>query len=103
MSSQGGASKAATYGWPVVCAIAALGYAEWRAQGLSGELASRPPVAILAVDASVLRLIDENPGMKAEEAIGRVRNAAQRLADAGYVVLDTSQVYGYPADFEAHP
>jgi hypothetical protein len=103
MSQVSSPSKLTALGWPVLCAAVALGYSEWRAQRLDAELASRPPVAILTVDASVLRLIEENPGLKAEEAIARVRGAGQKLADAGYVVFDSPQVYGYPVDIEAQP
>lgn len=89
--------------WPAVCALLAIGYAEWRVSNVENEIAARPPIAVLPVDASVIRIIEENPGMKAEEAIARVREAGQRLADAGYVVLNTDQVFGYPIDIEARP
>lgn len=89
--------------WPVVLAGMTIAYVEWRARQLEDEIAARPPIAVLPVDASVIRIIEETPGVKAEEAIARVRSAGQRLADAGYVVLNTDQVYGYPIDIEARP
>lgn len=96
-------SRFLVLGWPLLCMAGAVGYVEWRMSALSMEIAARPPVAILPVDASVIRIIEENPGVKVEEAIARVRGAGQRLADAGYVVFNASQVYGYPSDIEAQP
>lgn len=89
--------------WPIILVGLGLAYGEWRARQLEDEIAARPPIAVLPVDASVIRIIEETPGIKAEEAIARVREAGQRLADAGYVVLNADQVYGYPIDIEARP
>lgn len=89
--------------WPIVLAGTTVAYVEWRTRQVEDEIAARPPIAVLPVDASVIRIIEETPGIKAEEAIARVRSAGQRLADAGYVVLNSDQVYGYPIDIEARP
>jgi len=87
----------------LLAGIALLAYGDWRLRALERELEARPPLAVLAVDATVIRLLDENPGMTAEQAVGRVREAGRRLAESGYVVLDAPHVYGYPAEIEARP
>ncbi len=103
MSADSSAWNRVTLLWPIACMLVAFSYAEWRVSNVETELVARPPIAVLPVDASVIRIIDENPGIKAEEAIKRVRAAAERLADSGYVVLNVDQVYGYPIDVEARP
>ncbi|MEY2161673.1 MULTISPECIES: hypothetical protein [unclassified Rhodanobacter] len=87
-------------GWPVVVAAVALRLAG--VTGLSEELAERPRIAVLDVQGAVqasLRAGSTDEDLSA--AVARVQGAARRLRSAGYVVLDTSYVYAFPAEYEA--
>lgn len=86
--------------WPVVVAGVALRLAG--VIGLSEELAERPRIAVMDVQAAVqagLRPGSTDADLRA--SVARVQDAARRLRSAGYVVLDTSYVYAFPGEYEA--
>lgn len=89
--------------WPLLAAIAAIGFAEIRYRQLVQELQARPPVAVIPVDDVVVEKLRANPGVDAQAEIIRVRQAGERLAESGYIVLDARTVYAYPTDLEARP
>lgn len=96
----GGARWAVVLGWPVVVAAVALRLAG--VMGLNEELAERPRIAVMDVQAAVqsgLRPGSTDADLRA--SVARVQDAARRLRSAGYVVLDTSYVYAFPAEYEA--
>ena len=87
-------------GWPVVVAAVALRLAG--VTGLAGELAERPRIAVMDIQAQVQAGL--HPGSTDQDlraSVARVQDAARRLRSAGYVVLDTSYVYAFPAEYEA--
>lgn len=90
-------------GWPVLLALVVIGVTEYRHHQVLVELSMRPPIAIIPVDEMVIATIEANPSGRVEGAIRHVREGGKRLAENGYVVLDASQVYGYPKDIEARP
>lgn len=93
----------ATWVVPVLLAILILGYVEVRHRQVMAEVAARPPVAIIPVDDLVVEALARNPGLSAQAEVIRIRQAGQRLAESGYVVLNARDVYGYPRDLEARP
>ncbi|UJJ60573.1 hypothetical protein [Rhodanobacter denitrificans] len=98
--SWGAVRWAVVLGWPVVVAAVALRLAGLT--GLSEELAERPRIAVMDVQAAVQASL--RPGStdkELQDAVARVQDAARRLRSAGYVVLDTSYVYAFPGEYEA--
>lgn len=89
--------------WPVVVAAAALRLAG--AWDVGNALAERPRVVVLDVQGAVQReLVARGGDDKAlAAATDHVRDYARSLRSAGYVVLDTSYVYAFPAEFESVP
>lgn len=69
---------------------------------LGVELAARPPVAVLHVDASILEALSKggSGSTSVDAEIARVRATGEKLAKAGYLVLDAKTVYAFPADYE---
>ena len=87
----------------LVVAVGSGVYAHLRVRALEAELAARPPIAVIDMS----RIASEAaPGATLEDLNGRVtraRSAVERLAGAGYVVLERSQVEGYPVSLEVRP
>lgn len=91
---------AVVLGWPVI--VAGLALRLTGVIGLSTELAERPRIAVMDIQGAVqasLRAGSTDKDLNA--AVARVQDAARRLRAAGYVVLDTSYVYAFPAEYEA--
>lgn len=76
----------------------ALGF--MKISDLRAEIDSRPPVAILDVNANVMSVIDNTPGISADAATRKTYEIGAKLARSGYVVLDRSTLVAYPDAFE---
>lgn len=99
-ASWGALRWAVVLGWPVLVAAAALRLAGVSALG--EEIAERPRIAVMDIQGAVqagLHAGSSDAELKA--SVARVQDAARRLRAAGYVVLDTSYVYAFPAEYEA--
>jgi hypothetical protein len=84
-----------------VAAGIGVGYAEWRVSAVEDELQVSPRIAVLPVYETIKRKAED--GASAEEAAKAPMEAAKRLADQGFVVLDADRVYAYPAPLEVRP
>jgi hypothetical protein len=87
--------------WPV---LVAGGAAWWTLSRLDQALADRPPVVYVDELAAVRREPDAgSPEATARAGVARSQQAAQRLADAGFLVLTRRAVYAAPPDLEVQP
>lgn len=89
--------------WPLVCSLAAVLWSQYQANELRAELAARPLVAVLPVDDLVLADIAKRQSADPAPSVRLVREMADRLAGAGYIVLDQSTVFAAPEVFVARP
>lgn len=93
-------------GWGIIAllvAVASCAYSVIQVRRLEAELASRPPIA-------VVDLTQVTEGTNAEvtvevinERLTRVQAVSQKLAAAGYVVLERGNVEAYPVAIEVRP
>jgi len=95
------------FAWPVVAAVGVVYLLAPRVLSLDtlrSDVASRPPIAVIDVDAAVANGMGKSPtDQSLADAKQRVQDAARKLRGAGYIVLDAKDVFAYPADFEAKP
>lgn len=92
------------FGLPLLMLASAGGMFFYTKKLIADELASRPPIAVLPVRDSVLRIAkDSKDPERLEDAISQVNKAGKSLKDAGYLVLDADYVYAYPGEVEANP
>jgi hypothetical protein len=98
-----GLQVCAIVGWPIIVVAVALRLSG--AWGVGDALAERPRVVVLDVQGAVQRELAARGGddKALAAATDHVRDYARSLRSAGYVVLDTSYVYAFPADFETVP
>ncbi len=76
--------------------VVASGYlgARWAAEDLRAELALRPPVVLFDMAAAVRGVAPD----RLAAVVAREKARAERLADAGFLVLDAQAVIAAPAD-----
>lgn len=88
--------------WPPLAALlVACGLYQWK---LKPALAARPPVAVINVERAVETGMGKDASTAAvQAAIAKTRAEATALRAHGYVVLNASYVYAYPATYEANP
>lgn len=87
--------------WPVVCALVVFMAMKGQTDRLAAELAARPAIAVLPVDQMLNNFVESTRGeAPIEEGMAEVTQTATQLAQSGYVVLDASNVYAYPEEFE---
>jgi hypothetical protein len=98
-----GLQVSAIVAWPVIVAAVALRLAG--AWGVGDALVERPRVVVLDVQGAVQRELAARGGddKALAAATDHVRDYARSLRSAGYVVLDASYVYAFPAEFESVP
>jgi len=93
--------------WPVVVALLAIYFVAPRVlhlDTLRADVGARPPIAVIDVDGAIANTLADKPSNeKLVEAQQKVQDAARKLREAGYIVLDSKNVFAYPADFEAKP
>ena len=82
----------------LVAATASAGYAHYRFEALQQQVDRTPPIAIVQL-ADFIQQMPPNPSAEDMKALyERYGNIVDRLADAGYLVLDGQAVAGAPAD-----
>jgi hypothetical protein len=69
--------------------------ARWAAKDLRTELALRPPVVLFDLAGAVRGVAPD----RLPAALARHKRQAERLADAGFLVLDAQAVIAAPPDF----
>lgn len=80
---------------------AAMGAWGWnRIRALEEELATRPPIAVLDVNALVMKALEANPRQSPEEAASGAYKVGEVLANKGYVVIHKGSIVAYPVEFE---
>jgi hypothetical protein len=101
------AQWAVLFAWPIIAAIGTVYILAPRVLSLDtlrSDVASRPPIAVIDVDAAIASGMGKAPtDQSLESSKQRVQDAARKLRGAGYIVLDTKSVFAYPSDFEAKP
>lgn len=85
----------------VASAAIGMGFAEWRIRGVEAELQVSPRIAVLPVYETIRAKVES--GMSQDQAARVPMEAAERLADQGFIVLDAGRVYAYPEPLEVHP
>ena len=88
----------------LVGGMAALAYIGWQqASELSAELAARPPIAIVDVNAIVMEQLSSQPGLTAEQGAVSAYKMGEVLASKGYIVIHKGSIVAYPAEYEVAP
>jgi len=86
--------------WPLICTVGAAAYGYRQIQTLRGDVVARPPLAIIDVNGAVMERIEKNPARGHEAAAQEVYAVGAKLAGAGYVVLNKSDLVAYPEEYE---
>lgn len=95
--------KPALIGWPLVCALAAGAYVHFRVSDLHGEVEARPPLAIIDVNREVLKRIEANPAKGADSATREVYAVGAKLAESGYIVINSNSIVAFPEEYGVAP
>jgi hypothetical protein len=80
----------------IIASAGASGYlgAQWVAEELRSELTLRPPVVLFDMAAAVRGVAPD----RLAAVVAREKARAERLAEAGFLVLDAQAVIAAPAD-----
>lgn len=86
--------------WPLLCVGAATWYVHGIVADLKGEVAARPPLAVIDVNAQVMKHLELNPTDSSDVAAREVYAVGAKLAESGYVVLHKADLVAYPEEYE---
>lgn len=95
--------KATLIGWPLACALAAGAYVHFKVEDLHGEVEARPPLAIIDVNREVLKRIEANPAKGADSATREVYAVGAKLAESGYIVINSNSIVAFPEEYGVAP
>lgn len=108
MSGLSGKGIAVLVLWPIAASLLTLCLAGKQLLGidnLRGDIEARPPIAVVDVDRALYSQFNGGPADPATltAAQKKLEDAARKLRGAGYIVIDSRNLYAYPKDFEAQP
>lgn len=94
------------FGLVLAMSLVGLGLSGWcfrSMRGLEAELAQRPQLAVIPVNAVLRKASESSETGAVDRAAMRLRTAGQHLRAQGYLVLDADQLVAYPKAIEARP
>jgi len=87
--------------WPLVCVLGCALWVRHVEIKLDAELAQRPKLAVLPLNQLLLANGTDQAAIEHQAMLAR--DIAQKLKDAGYIVVDGRQLYAYPKSVEVMP
>lgn len=89
--------------WPLICIAGAGLYVKREIDAVQQALSARPPVAVIDLNAAVIKRIEADPAGGSAKAVADVYSKGAKLAKAGYIVVPRNNLVAYPAEYEVKP